>query len=249
MTWSTAGGQVGTRTGQCGRGRGQLGPHDSQALIPPERRRARQHLERRARQRVGVRAAVHRAALDLLGGQVVQGAEHLPGQGEVGGRLRGLADAEVRQVRVIFRAVLGQAAEQHVGRLHVPVHQPAGVRRVQRGGHLGHDPGGAGRRQRAGPVQQAVHVLAADVAHRDEQHAAGLAGVEDRDDVRVVHRGRGPGFPDEPPPESRRPGPGPRPGPSAPPSGPAGRRGPGRPRPCRPGRSPRPSGSWRSARG
>ena len=200
------GGQVGTRTGQRGRGRGQLGPHDGQALIAPEWRGARQHLERRARQRVGVGAAVHRAALDLLGGQVVQGAEHLPGQGEVGGRLGGLADAEVRQVDMILRAVLSQAAEQHIGRLHVPVHQAAGVRRVQRGGHLGHDPGGAGRRQRASPVQQAVHVLAADVAHRDEEHATGLAGVEDRDDVRVVHRRRGAGFPDEPPPEGVVPG-------------------------------------------
>ena len=58
----------------------------------------------------------------------------------------------------------------------------------------------------AGPVQQAVHVLAADVAHRDEQHAAGLAGVEDRDDVRVVHGGRRPGLPDETPPERVVPG-------------------------------------------
>ena len=63
-----------------------------------------------------------------------------------------------------------------------------------------------GRGQRAGPVQQAVHVLAADEAHRDEQHAVGLAGLEDRDDVGVVHRGRGPGFPDEPLPERLVPG-------------------------------------------
>src|ERR1035441_5939631 len=45
-------------------------------------------------------------------------------------------------------------------------------------------------------------VAALDGAHRDEQDAARLAGLEDRDDVRMVDRRRGPGFPDEAPPEA-----------------------------------------------
>ncbi len=98
-------------------------------------------------------------------------------------------------------AGVGPPAEQHVGRLHVTVHQAAGVRRVQRGGDLADDAEGPGRGQRAGRMQQAVHVLAGHVAHRDVQHAVGLARIEDRDDVGVFDGRGGPGLPDEPLPE------------------------------------------------
>src|SRR6202035_937516 len=40
-------------------------------------------------------------------------------------------------------------------------------------------------------------VPAAHEAHGDEQHAAVLARLVDRDDVRLIHAGRGPRFPDE----------------------------------------------------
>ncbi len=192
--------------GQRRRWRGHLGPHHRQVLVPAERRGAREHFEGRAGQRVTVGPAVHRAPLHLLGGQVVERAQHLAGQREAGRGVHGLADAEVGQVHMVAGAVLGCPAEQHVGRLDVPVHQPAGVRGVQRRRHLGDDAEGPRRGQRPGPVQQAVHVLAGDVAHGDEQHAAGLAGVEDGDDVRVIHRRGGAGLPDEPLPERLVPG-------------------------------------------
>ena len=102
---------------------------------------------------------------------------------------------------MISRAAFGQIAEQHVGRLDVAVHQPAGMRRVQRGRHLLDNAGGAARRQRALSVEQAAHILPADETHRDKQDPLSLAGLEDRDDVRMVNRCGGPRFPDEPLPE------------------------------------------------
>src|ERR1700691_1987460 len=49
--------------------------------------------------------------------------------------------------------------------------------------------------------QERVHVAAWHVAHRDEQHPIRLTSLEHRDDVRIVHRGRGPRFEDEAVPE------------------------------------------------
>ena len=90
---------------------------------------------------------------------------------------------------------------EHVGRLDVAVDQARGVRCVERGGDRGDDRGDPGGRQRALAAQQAAGVAAGHVAHGDEQHAGRLAGLEHRDDVRVVDGGRGPRLADEPLPE------------------------------------------------
>jgi hypothetical protein len=45
------------------------------------------------------------------------------------------------------------------------------------------------------------HITAADQPHRDEQQAAGLTSLENRDDMRIIHHRRSARFPDEPPPE------------------------------------------------
>ena len=52
-------------------------------------------------------------------------------------------------------------------------------------------------------VQYPPQVTARHEPHRDEQRAVGLAGLVDRDDVRVIDRGRRPGLGDEPAPERR----------------------------------------------
>ena len=75
------------------------------------------------------------------------------------------------------------------------------MRGVERRGDLGDDLGDPARRQRPELADQRAHVAAADVPHRDEQHAARLAGLEDRDDVRVIDRGGGPRLADESLPE------------------------------------------------
>ena len=82
--------------------------------------------------------------------------------------------------------------EQHVRGLDVPVHETSRVGGVERRGNLGDDLDDPGGRQVARPVEQRAHITAADVPHRDEQHARRLPGLEDRDDVRIVHRGGGP---------------------------------------------------------
>ena len=64
------------------------------------------------------------------------------------------------------------------------------MRRVERGGDLRKDLGDPARRQRPGFAHQRADITAAHVPHRDEQDAARFAGLEDRDDVRVID-GRG----------------------------------------------------------
>src|SRR6266704_2406600 len=56
----------------------------------------------------------------------------------------------------------------------------------------------AGQRQRVVLLQERKHVAAGHQAHRDEQDAVRLAGIEDGHDVRMVDRGRDPRLPDEP---------------------------------------------------
>ncbi len=94
-------------------------------------------------------------------------------------------------------------ADQHVARLHVTVDQAAGVRLVQRRRHLADDVNYARRGQDALAVKQRAQVLPADVAHRDEQGPVCLAGIVDRNDVRMIDGRRGPHLPGEPLAEPR----------------------------------------------
>ena len=91
--------------------------------------------------------------------------------------------------------------DQHVARLDIPVHQLSGMRRVQRRGYRRDDRCGSRRRQRAAPAHQCSGVTARHVPHGQEQHPIRFPRIKHRDDVRMIHCGRGPGFPDEPAPE------------------------------------------------
>jgi hypothetical protein len=79
-------------------------------------------------------------------------------------------------------------AEHHVGRLDVAVHEPPGVRRIQRGRNLRDDRDRALGRQRAVGADHRAQVGAVDVAHRLVEHAVVLAGVVERQHVRVIDR-------------------------------------------------------------
>jgi hypothetical protein len=87
------------------------------------------------------------------------------------------------------RGAAARRGQQDVGRLDVAVDQPAGVRGVQRAGHLGHDRQGAGQVQAALPPQQGGQVEPFHVPHGDVELPVDLAGIVDRDHVGVVDAG------------------------------------------------------------
>ena len=89
---------------------------------------------------------------------------------------------------LVVRAPPGR--DQYVAGLHVPVHEPAEVRRVERPRDLRADLRDRPVEVEPGLVgEDRAQIPALDVAHRDEQHALDLARVVDRDDVRVLDRG------------------------------------------------------------
>ena len=192
-------GQLRTAFDQGRRRLVQVRPDGREAVVTMERRAAGQQLEHRAGQRVLVCPAVDRQALDLLRCGVVGGAEELPGRGEPQRDLRALAQPEVRQVDVLRPS--RPPVQQDVRGLDVTVHQADGVRGVQRGRYRGDDRRDPLGGQRSLTAQQRADVPALHEAHRDEQHLPGLAGLVDRDDVRVVHGCRRPRLPDEALPE------------------------------------------------
>jgi len=90
---------------------------------------------------------------------------------------------------------------QDVRRRDVPVHQSCPMRRVKRGSDRRQELRCPSRGQRPFTVEDLPQVAAGYQPHRDEQRVPGLAGLVDRDDVRVIDSGRGPRLGDEPQPE------------------------------------------------
>ncbi|GAA5020952.1 hypothetical protein GCM10025734_75670 [Kitasatospora paranensis] len=176
----------------------EVGPQLREVVVAPVGRVAGEHLVDHAGEAVDVAPAVDRFAVDLLGGDVVEGADELADGGETGERQRLLGEPEVGEVDVLGVVAVGTLGDQDVARFDVAVDEFVGVRRVQRRGDLGGDPDGLAQRQRPLAVQQGPQVAAADVAHRDEEQAVGLPGLVDRDDVRVVDGGRDLGLAGEP---------------------------------------------------
>ena len=150
---------------------------------------AGQRGEQHAAQRVDVRARVDALAVQLLWRRVVDAPEPLPSLGQVRTGAEPARQTEVAQVRVLFLAAAG---EQHVAGLDVAVHEPRGVRRIERRAGLRDD-----RRRPLGgqpprPLDERVQVAAAHVAHDDVQLAVLLPGRVHGDDVRMIERRRQP---------------------------------------------------------
>ncbi len=93
--------------------------------------------------------------------------------------------------------VIGPGQED-VARLDVAMDEALGVRGIECGGQGDQDPDGQGDGKCAAPSQKVRKVVPFDVPHGDEQAAIDLAGLVDRNDVRVVKRGRGARLDDEP---------------------------------------------------
>ena len=139
-------------------------------------------LDEHAGEGVDVDALVPVVPGEPLGGHVARAAHAERGAAD-GGAVERAGDAEVGEVGDPALGLLGPD-QQHVGRLHVAVHERLGVRGVERVGHLGDHVHGARRRERAA-LDEVGEIAAVDEAHVDEELAVDLAVVVDRDDVRV----------------------------------------------------------------
>ncbi len=133
--------------------------------IPLERRLPGEALVEQARQRVHVGLRPDPAGGEPLGRQI---------------RARSVGNAETNEVREVI------ARQQHVFRPNPQVHQPGGVRGVQRPRHLRDDRCGPRRLQRPPLAQQVPEAAALDQVHLDEEHPVDRAEVVHRDDVRFL---------------------------------------------------------------
>ena len=126
-----------------------------QRVAVAERHGAREQAERDAGQGVLVGAPIDRAAGYLLWCAVVGGAQEPAGGGQPGrARGSGLGKAEVRQVGVLGAS--GDPLDEDIARLDITVHQPDGVRGVERAGaDLGNEIGRKNWAER-GPLRGAL---------------------------------------------------------------------------------------------
>ena len=163
---------------------------DRDRRVTAERRPPGEQLIQQAAGRVQVAAGIHPLAAGLLRRQILRGADHLggPGYRDLAAAQR-TGDAEVRYLDIT------RAGQHHVRRLDVAVHDAVAVAVVQRAQDAVDDLKRALRQQPPAVAEQIVQRPAVDVLHHDVGHGSGaghvLAGVVDRDDRRVVERGRG----------------------------------------------------------
>ncbi len=149
-----------------------------------ERRLAGEQLVRDQGQAIHVGARRHCLSLDALGRDVARRPHELA----LLAVSSGARDAEVRQLRV------AGVVHDDVRGLHVEVHEPGPMGRVERPGELADECRDLRRGQCAALGDDVTERPAAHVLHHDERVGAVLALVEDRDDVWMVHRGGAPGL-------------------------------------------------------
>ena len=177
----------------------QLRVQHRHALIPGKRRLAGQQHERRTRQCVLIGTRIDSLTLDLLGRAVNRRPQDLTCSGQAGRRQRTFRQPEIGKIHMI--GPTGPRIHEHIGRFDITVHQPGGMSGIQGRSHRGDNRRRPRNGQRAYPVHERPHITARHVPHGDEQHPVRIACFEYRDDVRIIHRGRRPGFPDETVPE------------------------------------------------
>lgn len=172
------------RSGPAGRGYLAAGHRvqDGQRVVSlTERGRALHGRVQRRAEREDVRRGRGILPPRHLGREVGGGTGEKPGRRhrDVADRPR---DAEIGDLH-------GAVADQQVRRLHVPVHDPGGMRGGQRGGGLRADVGHLMRRQRAPARDLGGQTRRGHVLHHQPRLAVLLGHIEDGDGVRMVQPG------------------------------------------------------------
>ena len=146
---------------------------------------AHQHLVENATERVEIGASINGLAGGLLRAHVRRGADAdaRVREGPALDVRQGLADAEIGDERVTI-------LEHDVLGLHVAVHHAVSMRIVQRAGHLTRDSHCFVYGKLQCLVEAVAERVPLDVGHDIEQGAVRVAGVEERQDVRVTEPGR-----------------------------------------------------------
>ncbi len=154
--------------------------------ITNERWLAGEHFVQHAAQRVHVGAGVDLLTARLFGGEILRGADHGRGLGDVAGIGERARDAEVHH---LHRAGV---ADHDVRGFDVAVDDPVLVAEVQRLARIGDDLDGPARLHRPVGVHDVAQRDAFDVLHHDVGQGTvgglGLTGVVDRHDGGVVQR-------------------------------------------------------------
>ena len=163
------------------RWRVHMSPERRQVVLPLVRGTAGQSLEQDASKRVHVRLRRHGHPLDLLRRRVVHRAHPLTRPREAADRAGVLREAEVRQVDVVL------GGDEDVRRLDVAMDQFPLVSGVQGARDLGDEMGSTLGLERAA-IDRVAQVRPLHPAHRDEQDPVLLAGLVDRDHIRVIDR-------------------------------------------------------------
>ena len=187
MTASSAAGNSGRWALGARRLRFEVREHDRDVRLTPKRRLPDETLVEHAAERVDVRAPVDLLTGDLLGCDVVDGAQQVAVVADSGLLGDPLREAEVREVDVVGAVGTGARVEEHVGGLHVAMHETARVGRIQGARHLREDADRV-RRVQTAALQALLQVTPLDVAHGDEEDVLGRPSLVDRDDVRMVDR-------------------------------------------------------------
>ena len=156
--------------------------HDGLCGGPIEGRLPGEHLIQHAPEGVEVAASVqHPAARGLFGAHVVRRAKSQPGLGEAlaSRGVDGPGNAEIGDQRV-------SRGEQDVLRLDIPVQNSGSMGEGQGLRHLANDTDGLVRRELHFAGEPRPERLALYVRHRVVEHALGLTGVVNAEDVRVL---------------------------------------------------------------
>ena len=140
-------------------------------------------LEEDAAERVDVGAAVDVAALDLLGRDVVDGADEASVGRQAAGRRKVSGESEIADVGVLSGRGVG---DEDVSRLHVPMDETQRVRGVESLRDLRHEIERAFGVEASLVPEDLAKVRPFDVGHGEEENAVLLARVEDWDDVGMV---------------------------------------------------------------